>query len=150
MQLGRRPRELDAKLFQTLYEANKSCLEISKTCKCSRYAVYGYRLRYHYPERSPQHSKGKHIKRPPGMFARTTYHANVSKLRGKPKLCDGCLLNDPAATYHWANRFGNYADPWDYDRLCASCHRYLDEARRRDIDGATTQGVFYRREKVTV
>ena len=56
-------------------------------------------------------------------------HGQVYKLRGKPKHCEHCGTTDPDKHYQWANKSGDYADPYDYLRLCASCHRRYDLAR---------------------
>lgn len=62
-------------------------------------------------------------------------HLRVQSERGTPSLCVACTRTD-AARYEWANLTGNYADIYDYVRLCASCHRRMD-AYRRNERGAT-------------
>lgn len=57
-------------------------------------------------------------------------HKRVYRMRGKPTLCEHCGVSDPDRMYHWANVSGNYPDPTDYIRLCASCHRKFDNAKR--------------------
>ena len=57
-------------------------------------------------------------------------HLRVQVRRGKPAHCDRCGTTDPAQTYDWANLTGNYPDPEDYERMCRSCHRRYDNARR--------------------
>ena len=66
-------------------------------------------------------------------------HAQVYKLRGKPKRCEHCGTTDPDKHYQWANKTGNYADPSDYLRLCASCHRRYDLARHCEGGLSTTE-----------
>ena len=53
-------------------------------------------------------------------------HLRVQTIRGTDSKCDTCGTTDPERAYDWANLTGNYADPWDYDRLCRSCHWKLD------------------------
>ncbi len=57
-------------------------------------------------------------------------HLRVAARRGAPMRCDRCGTADPAQTYDWANLTGNYPDPDDYERMCRSCHRRYDNARR--------------------
>lgn len=67
----------------------------------------------------------------------TSLHRRVYALRGQPSHCERCGTTDPARTYHWANLTGNYADPGDYERMCVSCHRRYDNARRRAVKVAS-------------
>lgn len=57
-------------------------------------------------------------------------HRRVHVARGMPNVCDVCGTTDPALSYDWANLTGNYADIYDYRRMCRSCHRCYDAARR--------------------
>ena len=56
-------------------------------------------------------------------------HLRVAEYRGKPSLCDRCGATE--GRFEWANLTGNYADINDYERMCVSCHRRFDAARRR-------------------
>jgi hypothetical protein len=56
-------------------------------------------------------------------------HLRVAMSRGKPSLCEECGTTS-ARRYEWASISGNYADPKDYRRLCASCHRRADGIAR--------------------
>ncbi|HWO64585.1 MAG TPA: hypothetical protein VNO31_31570 [Umezawaea sp.] len=58
-------------------------------------------------------------------------HLRVGTVRGKPKECARCGENNPKRRYEWANLTGDYADVYDYIRMCVSCHRRFDAARRR-------------------
>ncbi|MCW2930037.1 MAG: GoPhGTE5p55 [Actinomycetia bacterium] len=56
-------------------------------------------------------------------------HKRISSVRGTPKLCTNCGTTDPEKHYHWAfNNTGDRLNIWDYIRLCAGCHRLLDDA----------------------
>lgn len=57
-------------------------------------------------------------------------HRRVDRLRGKPKRCEWCGLDDPERQYQWANLTGNYDDADDYVRLCVRCHRNYDVRHR--------------------
>ena len=59
-------------------------------------------------------------------------HLRVEKRYGKPMKCASCGTDDPTKSYDWANVTGNYHDPDDYRRMCRSCHRKFDLARRRE------------------
>lgn len=67
-------------------------------------------------------------------------HLRVESRRGKPSYCSRCGSSDPAARYEWANMTGEYADVNDYERMCVSCHRRYDSARR-ERTGARTSPV---------
>jgi hypothetical protein len=58
-------------------------------------------------------------------------HARLYRTLGKPSYCVRCdSKDDPQVVYEWANLTGNYADINDYERMCRSCHRRYDNARR--------------------
>lgn len=58
------------------------------------------------------------------------FHLRVEAARGRPSRCACCDCTDPNQRYEWANLSGRYDDIRDYARLCLSCHRRLDAARR--------------------
>ncbi len=53
------------------------------------------------------------------------FHARVKKIRGKPNRCDICDTTK-AKRFEWASLTKNYKDPYDYVRVCTSCHRKMD------------------------
>ena len=57
-------------------------------------------------------------------------HLRVQIARGKPDECTRCDRTGSDHKYEWANQTGNYEDVWDYARMCISCHRRFDAARR--------------------
>lgn len=57
-------------------------------------------------------------------------HLRVEATRGKPSECSRCGTTDPHLRYEWANLTGRYDDTADYERMCVSCHRRYDIARR--------------------
>lgn len=82
-------------------------------------------------KRGPEHGAWKG-----SDAAYSTLHRRVIDLRGQPAKCDQCGRTGGKATgrgtdYHWANLTGNYADPYDYRRLCRSCHMRHDEVGKR-------------------
>lgn len=52
-------------------------------------------------------------------------HYRVAKIRGTPMVCSKCGTTT-AKKYEWASVTKNYADPYDYIRLCKSCHSKFD------------------------
>ena len=54
------------------------------------------------------------------------FHTRVKVLRGSPQACEVCGTEEPSKRYEWANLTGRYQDPWDYKRMCSSCHRKAD------------------------
>lgn len=65
-------------------------------------------------------------------------HLRVEAERGKPCHCEECGTTDPSKRYEWANLTGNYADTSDYARMCVSCHRRFDAARRQRTGARTS------------
>lgn len=57
-------------------------------------------------------------------------HLRVASARGKPMQCEWCGSTEERR-YEWANLTGDYGDVNDYARLCVSCHRRYDAARRK-------------------
>jgi hypothetical protein len=65
-------------------------------------------------------------------------HKRVYVLRGLPLLCEVCGASGGTSRgYQWANLTGNYADPYDYSRMCLSCHRRFDIRRRMETGERT-------------
>lgn len=55
-------------------------------------------------------------------------HKRVVRKRGRPQKCSQCGTEDPAKYYHWAfNNTGDRNNVWDYNRMCAGCHRSYDD-----------------------
>lgn len=54
-------------------------------------------------------------------------HYRVSKLKGKPKVCEVCGTDKPDKFYEWAC-VGDYRNMDDYKRMCRSCHRKHDKS----------------------
>ena len=79
----------------------------------------------HRPARGPAHGKWKG-----DSAGYVAFHQRLGRLRGKPQHCERCGTTDPDKQYEWANLTGRYEDPADYQRMCKSCHRSYDMARR--------------------
>lgn len=59
-------------------------------------------------------------------------HYHIAKNYGKPTTCEKCGLHDKnTRRFHWANLSGEYnLDRSDWLRLCASCHKLMDNNRK--------------------
>jgi hypothetical protein len=55
----------------------------------------------------------------------------VGAARGRPSHCSICDTTSSETKYEWANLTGNYQDVNDYARMCVTCHRRFDAARRK-------------------
>lgn len=67
------------------------------------------------------------------------FHLRVEAKYGKPMQCEQCGTDDPARSYDWANQTGDYPNPDDYRRMCRSCHRRFDLARRKGLPSDAAQ-----------
>lgn len=68
---------------------------------------------------------------------RISFHQRVRRLRGTPSKCSICGDTNPSRRYEWANITGQYADAYDYIRMCRKCHSPFDAARRGIIGQRT-------------
>lgn len=59
-------------------------------------------------------------------------HLRVATLRGKPARCSACERADDMCKYEWASLTHDYANVYDYVRLCVPCHRRFDSTRAKD------------------
>ena len=57
-------------------------------------------------------------------------HKRLYRAFGQPSKCNVCGTEDESKTYDWANLTGDYDDPKDFERMCRSCHRKYDNARK--------------------
>jgi len=51
----------------------------------------------------------------------SAFHYRVISLKGRPKKCEVCGVEDENKTYDWAC-IGDYKNINDYKRMCRSCH----------------------------
>lgn len=63
------------------------------------------------------------------------FHARLYRERGRPSICEMCGATE--GRFEWANQTGAYEDMNDYRRLCVTCHRNFDSARRRETGRLT-------------
>lgn len=92
----------------------------------------GYR-RYSRDWRKNVSRLGDYVERPIMSLIKSTkntysgMHQRVKRIRGAPQHCEKCGKVG-RGYYEWASLTRNYADPFDYIRLCAPCHRHLDRS----------------------
>jgi len=69
------------------------------------------------------------------------FHKRLDARFGRTQRCTRCGTEDPARTYEWCNLTGRYHLLTDFERMCRSCHRRYDAARRKEAmpnDAETT------------
>ena len=79
-----------------------------------------------------------------GVFKANSYgaaHYKVRTVRGTPSLCEVCGTKE-SKKFEWANLTGNYSDVYDYQRMCASCHRKHDKVILNIRKHKASQDVF--------
>lgn len=61
-------------------------------------------------------------------------HHRISKLFGKPEICEDCGCKATGKKIHWANATGVYdEDRKNWKRLCAKCHYKFDQQDKRKV-----------------
>lgn len=131
---GRAPREYPAELVEKIrsqYESGATIKEIQADTKGIKVqnVIRRYGIKTRNTAKRDQWGennsswKGDHAK-----YA--ALHLRVEAARGKPQQCEVCAVATPGR-YEWANLTGQYTDIYDYQRMCVSCHRQYDAARRR-------------------
>lgn len=60
----------------------------------------------------------------------SAFHYRVGNVRGKPSFCVMC---ESKVECEWANVSGELQNPYDYIRLCPSCHARFDRKYRNFI-----------------
>jgi hypothetical protein len=63
----------------------------------------------------------------------TCKHRRLYRAFGQPEKCDICGTTDKSKWYDWANLTGDYDNPADFKRMCRSCHRKYDNARKKAV-----------------
>lgn len=130
---GADPREYSAELVEkvrSMYESGHTIAEIQAEVQGAK--VQNIMRRYGIATRPAikrdQRGEKNHMWR--GDDAKyQALHLRVEAARGKPNRCARCWTT--TGRFEWANRTGNYEDINDYVRLCVTCHRRYDLARRR-------------------
>ena len=133
---GAKPREYPPHIVALARALYLNGMTVAEIC---RVFPRGYRvqtiLERHVPERR---AAVKRNQRGPNNLMwrgdRAGYkalHLRVATARGKPSECEWCGATQ--GWFDWANLTGRYEDVRDYARLCRSCHRRHDAARRKGV-----------------
>lgn len=116
-----------------MYALGMTQAEIAKDIGSTQKAVFTAMRRFDLPRRpqSPRDQRGPKNNAWKGTDAKyQAKHARLYRSQGQPKKCEVCATTT-AKSYDWANLTGDYDNPKDYRRMCRSCHRRYDNARRR-------------------
>lgn len=122
----------DKNRYNTLaedYAAGHTIAELAEQYGVTYAAVYIQMVKKGIPRRSKAARDQRGPKNPSWLGSDASYfgmHKRVRKIRGKPQRCSKCDTTRPDTKYHWANLTGNFGDPYDYIRLCVSCHAKHD------------------------
>lgn len=61
----------------------------------------------------------------------SAFHMRLKERFGYPKECRVCGTTDKHKRYEWANLTGKLYDIKDYKRMCHSCHKKYDWAKKK-------------------
>jgi hypothetical protein len=114
--------------IRTLYGEGMTQTEVAAAIGTTAKVVYNVMRRYDIPRRARVKRDQRGPRNSSWRGDNATYaalHYRVTNLRGSPQHCDECGTEEPG-TYEWASLTKNYADPYDYRRLCGSCHKRFD------------------------
>lgn len=116
-----------------LYQSGNSMRTIARLAGTTKYRVETILLRQRVKIRPQRFAPGPGNPRWGGdQVGYSAFHNRVWRARGMPQHCTRCEASGPGREYQWANLTGNYADIWDYARMCRTCHNRYDAARRAE------------------
>lgn len=112
-----------------LYETGMTQTEVAKELGTTQKAIWSLFKRNGYKSRvaKKRNQTGENNAYWGGKTGEVGYAANhlrVERLRGKPSLCVMC---ESRVKCEWANVSGEFSNPYDYIRLCGSCHARFDK-----------------------
>lgn len=116
-----------------LYSSGMSQSEVAATIGSTQKVVFAIMQRNGIPRRRAikrsQSGPANHMWKG-NAAGYQALHLRVAVARGTPSQCQRCGRTDGEVVYEWANLTGDYTDIADYERMCRSCHRLFDAARR--------------------
>ena len=130
--------------LEQLYASGLTQTEVGKRYDTTQKVVHGWFKKLGIKSRVPKNTKQDRENNPNWKGDNATYaayHYRVEKLRGKPMICSRCNKTD-AKRYEWASLAKNYSDPYDYIRLCKSCHAIFDNVVNNFKKGGDTNESF--------
>lgn len=136
--MGSRPTPLPLEELRQKYESGTTQTELAAHYGTTQKVIWAFMKRHGIKarvaaKRDQCGSKNSSWKQDATHY--TTLHNRVEAARGRPKYCTVCGENDPAKRYEWASLTKNYADIYDYQRMCKTCHVRFDDlaAPRRKL-----------------
>lgn len=129
--------DIDPQEIRRLYESGFSQTEVAKKLGVSQKSIFKAMRRNGIPSRPA--IKRNQLKESNDSWkgdeaGYQAFHRRLDAEYGRPKICSICGGDDPSKIYEWANLTGRYEDIGDFRRMCRSCHRKYDNARRRGGD----------------
>lgn len=124
---------MNEQIIRELYcEKGMSQVEIAAILNVTQKVIWGAMKRFGVPrrkaaKRDQQGEKNAYWGGKHGQVTYEAYHYRVIAKRGKPSACVDCGTVKKSLNYDWANITGNFADIYDYKRLCRSCHSKMDK-----------------------
>lgn len=115
--------------LERLYNAGKTQFEIGEVYGVNQQAVQKWFKKLGIKARTAKRRNQNGDKNDSWKGDKASYsafHYRVQAKRGKPSLCAMCETKK-AKRFEWANMTGDYADVYDYVRLCKSCHSRFDD-----------------------
>lgn len=112
-----------------LYESGLTQTEVAQELGTTQKVIWGLFRRNGYKsriarKRDQSGEKNAYWGGKNGKVGYKAYHYRVGKTRGKPSFCVMC---ESSVECHWANVSGEFSNPYDYIRLCPSCHARFDK-----------------------
>jgi len=118
--------------LEQLYASGLTQKQVGIHYGVSQKVIYSWFRKLGIKSRIPKNLNQNRENNPAWKGDNATYaafHYRIESLRGKPMICSRCNKTD-AKRYEWASLTKNYSDPFDYIRLCKSCHSIFDNVVR--------------------
>jgi hypothetical protein len=135
-----RPRKVyDAALVErviALYvERELSIVDVGTELAISRHLVERILIRENIPRRGVGSGAARRRNRNRNSYY--ACHQRVRRVRGSPQRCEVCKTRSTKKHYDWANMTGKLDDPFDYVRMCRTCHKRHDSGIKRVVTNHT-------------
>jgi len=131
--LNERRKNIPVEKLRALYESGLSQKEVAQELCCSQDYVFRYMKIHGIKARKAAKRNQRGSANANWVGDDICYkaaHQRVYAVRGRPNQCEHCKTTDLSKRYDWANKSGRYYDPYDYIRLCRSCHCKYDRLIR--------------------
>ena len=121
-------QKIDINKAVQLYNDGRTQAEVAKEMNTSQKVIYSRFKQAEIECRIPKKRNQVGIANSSWKGSTASYaafHYRVQAKRGKPNICSMCETT-VAKRFEWASMTGNYANVYDYVRLCKSCHSRFD------------------------